>query len=158
MQQAVACVSKSFDLEFGRLAGENESGIAVRQHRLDFELRIIRDDDHQRLRRLHDPTDRVNRQLLDRTGDGCAELLQAGALRRLDQLLPLLGRVLGGLAQCVEGLTAELRGAGKSALGQSGSQRTRRWGEGDSNRRSQVRNRRARRSGVIASPMRPAAS
>jgi hypothetical protein len=51
----------------------------------------------------------VNRQLLDGAGYGCAQFPQAGTLRRLDQLLPLLGRVLGRLAQCTEGLTMELR-------------------------------------------------
>ena len=64
MQKPVSREIEGVDLDLGFLAGMHEADVAVRHHRLDFEMAVERHDHGERLRRSHHAPDRVHRELL----------------------------------------------------------------------------------------------
>ena len=102
MQQAVAGEGEGIDLDLGLLPRMHEADIAVRDHRLDLEPAVLRNDDGEHLRRHHHAADRVHAELLHHAVDRRREELQLGPALGLDDVPAERGDLLIGLGEIVE--------------------------------------------------------
>ena len=108
MQQAVAGEGEGIDLDLGLLPRMHEADIAVRDHRLDLEPAVLRNDDGEHLRRHHHAADRVHAELLHHAVDRRREELQLGPALGLDDVPAERGNLLIGLGEIVEQSAAAL--------------------------------------------------
>ena len=108
MQQAVAGEGEGIDLDLGLLPRMHEADIAVRDHRLDLEPAVLRNDDGEHLRRHHHAADRVHAELLHHAVDRRREELQLGPAFGLDDVPAERGNLLIGLGEIVEQSAAAL--------------------------------------------------
>jgi hypothetical protein len=78
--QPVARKIERVDLDSRVLPDFYEANVSVRDHCLDLEPRLNRNDGHERLRGRHHATDRVGGELLHHAFDRSRPFLQTGAL------------------------------------------------------------------------------
>src|SRR5206468_6665040 len=70
----------------------HEADVAVGDHRLDFQVTLLRNEDQQGLRRGDDAADGVNSQLLDDAVDRCGHYLKPHLLRSEEHTSELQSR------------------------------------------------------------------
>lgn len=90
--RAMECERKGCLLDLDRLAFLHKPGVLVFPLGLDFDRMVLQDDDHQRVRRRHDPAQRMEHKLLHHAVDQGDETLRVCALSCLDNFLGKRGR------------------------------------------------------------------
>src|SRR5262245_43753111 len=108
VEQPVAREVERIDLDLRRLAGLHEADVTVGDHRLDFQVALLRNEDQQGLRRGDDAADGVNSQLLYDAVDRCGHYLKPHLLFRLDQGLSQAPGLALGFGQFSGTRAAEL--------------------------------------------------
>ena len=73
MEETITREIERIDFDFCILAGDDKPNVAVRNHCLNFEFAVARDNDRERLRRRDHASDRVHCELLDDSLDWCGQ-------------------------------------------------------------------------------------